>query len=415
LEPLGEFIKGLGLRRRLSGRVRSTNQGRGVWGATRQVGTILVFGVAPAAIVILVLAASFLRGPVLYDFRGGLYDAAHDIVQGQNPYRASGLADEAAVQKAGGHGTQFSVPVYPAPALVAVVPLAQLPYRLAALLFVVLSIGGLALALYLVGVRDWRCYGVAFGSWPVVHGLMLGAVTPLLVLGVAVAWRLRGRLGSAAAVAALIAVKVFPWPLAVWLLVSKQWRLAAVAATLAVAVTVAAWSAIGFDGLTAYPRMLRDLALIEADATVSLSAGLIALGLSFGVAHVCALLVAVGLLGRAAWLAREPGGERACFILVVVAALIASPIVWPHYLALLLVPIALVSPRLSPLWLVPVLAYLAPVAHSQGHPWAIAPYLAMCAVVASVGLRPDGLRSSRAAQADRFTSPLEPRIAPLRS
>ena len=134
--------------------------------------------------------------------------------------------------------------------------------------------------------------------------------------------------------------------------------------------------------------MLRDLALIEADATVSLSAGLMALGISSSAARLCALLVAVGLLGRAAWLARRAGGERAAFILTVVAALVASPIVWPHYLALLLVPIALVSPRLSPLWLVPLLAYVAPVAHTHGHSWAIAPYLAMCAVVAGFGLTP---------------------------
>jgi hypothetical protein len=365
-----------------------TTQRRGLWHATRDVGTILVFAVAPAAIVVLVLTASFLRGPVLYDFKGGLYDAAQDIVHGHDPYRASELTHESALKKTGEPGTEFSVPVYPPPALVAVVPFAQLPYRLAALLFVVLSAGGLALALYLVEVRDWRCYGVAFASWPVVHGLMLGALTPLLVLGVAVAWRLRGRLGSAAAVAALVIVKLFPWPLAVWLMVTKRWRLAAVAAALAVAVTAAAWAAIGFDGLTSYPRMLRDLALIEADATVSLSAGLMALGISSGAARLCALLVAVGLLGRAAWLARRAGGERAAFILAVVAALVASPIVWPHYLALLLVPIALVSPRLSPLWLVPLLAYVAPVAHTHGHSWAIAPYLAMCAVVAGFGLTP---------------------------
>ena len=215
--------------------------------------------------------------------------------------------------------------------------------------------------------------------------------------------------------AALIAAKVFPWPLAVWLLVTKRWRLAAVAASFAVAVTAAAWAAIGFDGLTAYPRMLRDLALIEADATMSLSAGLMALGLSLSAAHLCALLVAVGLLGRAAWLARTAAGERAAFMLVVVAALIASPIVWPHYFALLLVPIALVSPRLSPLWLVPLLAYVAPVAHSHDHPWAIAPYLAMCAVVAGFGLAPDRLHLPRAPRADRSAPPLKPRIAPLRS
>jgi hypothetical protein len=39
--------------------------------------------------------------------------------------------------------------------------------------------------------------------------------------------------------------------------------------------------------------------------------------------------------------------------LVLAAALAASPIVWVHYFLLLLVPLALTRPRLSPLWFVP--------------------------------------------------------------
>jgi hypothetical protein len=38
----------------------------------------------------------------------------------------------------------------------------------------------------------------------------------------------------------------------------------------------------------------------------------------------------------------------------VMAALTASPIVWDHYLVLLFVPIALMSPSYSKLWLVPL-------------------------------------------------------------
>jgi len=39
---------------------------------------------------------------------------------------------------------------------------------------------------------------------------------------------------------------------------------------------------------------------------------------------------------------------------VTVAALVLTPILWLHYLVLLLVPIALARPRLSALWLVPL-------------------------------------------------------------
>ena len=43
----------------------------------------------------------------------------------------------------------------------------------------------------------------------------------------------------------------------------------------------------------------------------------------------------------------------AALTLCLAAALAASPIVWMHYFLLLLVPLALIRPRLSPLWLVP--------------------------------------------------------------
>jgi hypothetical protein len=46
--------------------------------------------------------------------------------------------------------------------------------------------------------------------------------------------------------------------------------------------------------------------------------------------------------------------DRVSLSVVLAAALVLTPILWLHYLVLLLVPIALARPRLSPLWLVPL-------------------------------------------------------------
>jgi hypothetical protein len=43
--------------------------------------------------------------------------------------------------------------------------------------------------------------------------------------------------------------------------------------------------------------------------------------------------------------------------LALAAALAASPIVWVHYFLLLLVPVALSRPRLSPVWYLPLAYY----------------------------------------------------------
>jgi hypothetical protein len=46
--------------------------------------------------------------------------------------------------------------------------------------------------------------------------------------------------------------------------------------------------------------------------------------------------------------------DRRSFTLTIAAALVLTPILWLHYLVLLLAPIALARPRLSALWFLPL-------------------------------------------------------------
>ena len=59
----------------------------------------------------------------------------------------------------------------------------------------------------------------------------------------------------------------------------------------------------------------------------------------------------------------------------------ATPVLWLHYFALLLIPIALYRPRLSGLWFVPLALWLTPASHANGSAWKIALALAVLAVV----------------------------------
>jgi Glycosyltransferase family 87 len=308
------------------------------------------------------LGMSPIRGHnLLFDFRGGLYDAGHQILHGQNPYRPVFLEVQAAVVRAGGIALgetsqhAFSIPVYPAPINLAVVPFSLLPFWLAGVLFTLISIGAMVLGLRLLGVRDWRCFAVALTSLPFVFALDLGALGPLLVLGAGVAWRWRDRLWPPAiAIASIVVAKVFPWPLGIWLLVTRRFRTLALAIVIGAVACFAAWAVIGFDGLAQYPRMLSDLSQIEQGRALSLVAVLLAVGVPATLAKAAALAATAGLLGLAWRFARRPGGDAQAFGLAVLAALTSSPIVWEHYMVLLFVPIALVSPRFSKLWLVPV-------------------------------------------------------------
>ena len=322
---------------------------------------VLIVAIFGSCLMMLLGMTGLKQHTLLFDFKGGLYNAGHEIVHGHNPYQPRFLANQAAILRAGGIArgenslNAFSIPVYPAPINLAVVPLSLLPFWLAGALFTLLSIAAMVVGLRLLGVRDWRCFAVALLSWPFVFALDLGALGPLLVLGAGIMWRWRDRLWPPAlALASIVVAKVFPWPLGIWLLVTKRYRALALAIAIGGVATFAAWSVIGFAGMAQYPQMLSNLSLIQEGRAVSLVAVLLAIGVPVGPATAAAFAVTAGLLATAWRFARRPGGDRQAFGLAVIAALTATPIVWEHYMVLLFVPIALLSPRFSRLWLVPV-------------------------------------------------------------
>jgi hypothetical protein len=218
-------------------------------------------------------------------------------------------------------------------------------------------------------VRDGRCLLVALVSAPAVLGVGVGNISPLLLLGAAAAWRFRGgAVASAATVTGLVVSKVLFWPLGVWLLMLRR-RLSVVLATVAVAVLVTlAWATIGFDDLVKYPGMLLDIMRIGEARGASLTGFLMFCGVPFIFARAVAVGLGVLLLHLAWRLARHPEYARNAYGLVIVAILAMTPVVWSHYLLLLFVPIALMSPKLSPIWYLPTWVALAPTdaVHSYG-------------------------------------------------
>jgi Glycosyltransferase family 87 len=315
-------------------------------------------GTAVVASAVVLTIKLMTSGSFLFDFNGDLYRAGHAILQGHDPYQPGFLAALAAVKHAGGAvSPAFAVPVYPAPALLAAVPFSLLPHLLAGLLFMGLMVAAMVLGLRMLGVRDWRCFVVALASWPFLFGLVVGALGPLIVLGMGLAWRFRARLWTPAiAIASVVVAKVFPWTVLVWLLVTRRFRTLALALLIGAVGVLAAWAVIGFGGMSEYPRMLANLSYVERGSGVSLVAALLGAGVPAGVAEGVALAVTALLLATAYRFARSPGGDRQALGLTAIAALTASPVVWAHYLVLLFVPIALASPTLSAIWFVPLLS-----------------------------------------------------------
>ena len=81
--------------------------------------------------------------------------------------------------------------LYPPLLMFLVIPMSLLPWWLALTIWTLVGIASVLGALYVLGVRDLRCYGVALLCGPTVAGLAWGNATLLLVPLVALAWRWR--------------------------------------------------------------------------------------------------------------------------------------------------------------------------------------------------------------------------------
>ena len=126
----------------------------------------------------------------------------------------------------------------------------------------------IAVALWLLELRDWRCYALTGVFLCTRSAIDLGTIEPVLLLAVAVAWHWRDRAlraGGAAGVA--IVLKLFLWPLAVWLALTRRVRAAVVALAAAVALALVSWATIGFAGIGDYPSVLHKLADQESTSS----------------------------------------------------------------------------------------------------------------------------------------------------
>ena len=275
-----------------------------------------------------------------FDFRGQVWDPAGAILRGDSPYGPPTLAYLNA------HSNEMAYP--PLLALLAI-PLKVLPFGAALAVWDVLSFAAMALALWLVGLRDRWCFLLACASLPMAACLVLGQLSAFSALGIAVVWRYRDRpLVSGLMVGFLIALKLMAWPLVLWLLWSRRRREAAIAAASAAAFVLGSWAVIGFAGMHDYPHLLRLDAHKFETRTHSLFSLLAAVGVSSSSAR--AGVVAVVILVALAYVARQArgAGELSAFAVAVAVGIYASPIVHPHYVLALLVPLA--AARRVPLW-----------------------------------------------------------------
>lgn len=185
--------------------------------------------------------------------------------------------------------------------------------------------------------------GVMFAYAPVVSELIIGNVH-LLILGLfAGAWlavrqgTARGEIVAGACIGIAALIKVFPGLVILWFLLTRRYRAAAATLVTTAVLAVATLPVTGLQAWLDYPTVLANLGppteLTDVLApTVWLSAVMPAL-----VARVLVTVVGIVVV---IWAARQRS-EPISFAVTVAISVLIAPALFPHYLAILVLPLVL--------------------------------------------------------------------------
>jgi hypothetical protein len=186
--------------------------------------------------------------------------------------------------------------------------------------------------------------------------------------------------------AAMIALKPLLWPLAIWLLATRRWRASAHTLIWGIMLNSVAFSVVGFGEIGRY------LHAVSADTNQAwrLGFGLPALlghlgaGRTAGIALM--IVLSVPLVVALVYSGFVKRNELHALTLAVALAIVSSPLLWGHYLGLLLVPLALLRPRLNWLWFLPVPMWVCP-PDVQAHLWQVVLFWVACGAMLAAMLR----------------------------
>ena len=317
--------------------------------ALRRIAVVALFAAAPVVLTVFAIVTNAGNGLGL-DFHLSFWPAGDRVLDGMAPY-----ADPAGPEVA-----QARAFVYPAVGALFFVPFALLPAGLANGVWVALCLVAVPAILALCGVRDWRVYGIVFLWQPVMSAWQTANVMLALALGIALLWRYRDRAVLAGLLLALlVSIKLFVWPLAIWLLGSRRYAALAYATLLGLALNLVAWAVVGFDEIPRYLDLLSAVSAHEEGRSYSV----LALALDLGATRPAGYALAIALafaVGAACFALARGGRDEHALLLGVAAALLATPIIWTHYFVLLIVALALLRPRLGWLWALPLVMLVCP-------------------------------------------------------
>jgi Glycosyltransferase family 87 len=237
--------------------------------------------------------------------------------------------------------------VYPPPLGVAVIPLSSISFESGAQAWYGLHVLVLALACALMPVERairWAAFGIAAISFAVLRDLTMGNVSVLMLLPLVAGWRWLDQPLGSIGMAIAASVRVSHGLFLIWLVLRRAWRPFVWMVASGIVIVVATLPLVGLRGYLDYLTTVRNIGdttgvLRNSDlASTALALGVPTefAGLALIPGFVVAVAAVVGSLRRDA----EVG-----YMVTLSASYLLVPLLWDHYLSVLLLPAAFLASR----------------------------------------------------------------------
>ena len=230
---------------------------------------------------------------------------------------------------------------------VALSPLVDLSIADSSALWFVIRVAALVAACALLPVKPIVrvfAFVVATLSLATIEDLVLGNVSVLLLLPMAMAWRWLDRPLGSIAQAVAMSVRPMLGILLIWQLLRRQWKAVAWTFGAGLVLILLTLPFVGVGGYVDYLTVLRNLSGVSGvEFNYDLSTTALSLGASDTVATVA--LVAGYAVAIAAMLLSLRRDREIGFMVTLMASLLLSPLLWDHYLVALILPAAFLAQR----------------------------------------------------------------------
>ena len=288
-----------------------------------------------------------------YDF-GAYFDAAVRLVATHSPYQLETLAGPF---RPGPYGLYLYAP----PLAIAFVPLTVIGAAPGVMIWLLLRIALLVLTCALMPVsRPLRLavFGIAALSAPVLFDLDLGNVSLLVTFFAVLTWRWLDRPLGGVALAFALTLRPTMGVIAVWWLVRGVWRPIVWLIATGLLIVALTLPIVGLTGWFDYVTVLRNVSDVTGvHRNVDLGSAVIMFGGPSWAASVA--LFAGYALSIGAIIVSLRRDRELSFVVTTMATILLAPLLWDHYLTLLLVPAAFLASRGRP-WglLLPLLCWI---------------------------------------------------------